>query len=895
MGLLVIAFLAVIIILIIQNNNLKQEIIRLKNQIQKNNTVTNKKDNSASEESKQNFVRHFCPNCGQKLKENAKFCKECGYDLINKKHFKDKIVIENKEVTPVVIKPKRNEKEIKNNFILITGAVLVILSAILFLATTWSTSTNYLKTLILFLMLIVFFITSKIAENILDLKDTGRVFFNIALSYMPIALFSVSLFGVLGEYLSIDGTGKYIYLSSASFITSIIYYIASFKRKNNFLNIGSYLFNTLTVILIALIFTSNFNIVMISLLVYTAFISYLLPKLLSLYSEKINKIFSTTLYVLLSIIMIAALFIESLNDSLTIVTLSLFIIYLLVSKIVVDITLNRKDIYNGIYPVVFEIIVFNLITLITTKFIVMEIGLLIGLLLLTLYQVIKDKKISTSIFIEILLFIPLLYMITLVAETKNEYIILAIVLLITTITYLFNEKLKKFITFLIPILINLLVVNIILRLEINTLFITLISIILFITGIVLENKSKDFSLPFKIINTIFVISSLLLNISVHFENSLFIAVLLLISITYILTGIFKDKNIYKVIGYLFLNLLSIRIFNKLESLQVLTIPLVTIVITILNILIKKSKVKEYLVFQYIISFLSIYIFEVTIHSLIINIILSILFYNFGVEKNNKLKYISILSFIPIIYLKENSILSDSDIMYIVSLAIIGILTFVAYKKKDLNDYSALSFIYIVFHIKEFYDDKYMCLLILIVSSLIHFLITKDKKKDLFKTLMYIFIYILVMIILNDADLIHIVALGSLFTTVLILLITRTVIAKYNKNYKVFEYIGLIINNLITIGLLDSESGAILLIGLFLIAIIFAYITKVGPLLLCSLISLLITVFKLTKDFWLNLSWWIYVLVVGTILIVFAISNEVKEKKGITRKDRLKNLKNKLNL
>ena len=128
MGLLVIAFLAVIIILIIQNNNLKQEIIRLKNQIQKNNTVTNKKDNSASEESKQNFVRRFCPNCGQKLKENAKFCKECGYDLINKKHFKDKIVIENKEVTPVVIKPKRNEKEIKNNYINHRSGISYIIS-----------------------------------------------------------------------------------------------------------------------------------------------------------------------------------------------------------------------------------------------------------------------------------------------------------------------------------------------------------------------------------------------------------------------------------------------------------------------------------------------------------------------------------------------------------------------------------------------------------------------------------------------------------------------------------------------------------------------------------------------------------------------------------------------
>ncbi|WP_298518269.1 zinc-ribbon domain-containing protein [uncultured Methanobrevibacter sp.] len=27
----------------------------------------------------------FCPNCGEELVENARFCKKCGYDLENKK------------------------------------------------------------------------------------------------------------------------------------------------------------------------------------------------------------------------------------------------------------------------------------------------------------------------------------------------------------------------------------------------------------------------------------------------------------------------------------------------------------------------------------------------------------------------------------------------------------------------------------------------------------------------------------------------------------------------------------------------------------------------------------------------------------------------------------------
>lgn len=897
MGILVVGFLIIIIIQLIQNNNLQQEVIRLKNEIQRLKASNNNIESEKSLEKEESNLSKFCPKCGTKLNENAKFCKACGYDIVNKKELvisENKPVAETKMETPIVVKPKRNEKEIKNNFILITGAVLVILSAILFLATTWNTSTNYLKTLILVLMLIVFFITSKIAEDVLDLKDTGKVFFNIALSYMPIVLFSISLFGILGDYLAIDGEGKYIYLSISTLITSVIYYISSSQRDSKFLNIGSYIFQTLAVILTALIFTSNFCIIMASLLLYNAFVSYLLPKMISLYSEKINSVFSTTIFSALSIIMIGTLFTTSILEKITVSTLILWIIYLIVSKIILDIKSNNKILYKGIYPIVFEIIIFNIITLITKEYKFMEIGLLIGLLLLTVYQIIKDKKIEISLFIETLMFMPILYFITLVAEVKNEFIIIIVSILISIATYLFNDKLKKLISFIIPILINFLVINLIVRLEVNTLYIPIISLTLFIIGLLIEKKSESFSLSFKIINTIFVIGSIMGNIDDNYNKILFLFVLVLISLTYILIGIFKDNKIYKVIGYIFLNFVSIRAFKELKDYYVLVIPVVTIILTLLNILVEKSKVKEYMIVQYIVSFISIYMFDITISSIIINLILSVLFYFLVADKESNLKYISIISFIPIIYLKENSILPDTNIMYVVSLVAIAILTLISYKKKKINAYSILSFIFIGFHIIKFYDDKYMNLGLLITTSLVHYLTNTEKLKDLFKSLIYIFTYTLIMVIFKDIKL-ETTSIKTLFTTILIILITRTVILKYNKDYKIFEYIGLIITNVISIGLLKSETDAMILIGLFLIAVIFAYIVKIGPLLLCSLISLLITVFKLTEDFWLNISWWIYVLLIGTILIIFAINNEVKEKKGISKKNRWNDIKNKLNL
>ena len=905
---MVLIALVIIIIIIVQNNKLTQENIRLKKELfelkQKNNEESNwkvfKKEDIENTPIKEK-IKKFCPHCGFQLnpEKKFKFCPSCGFDLIGGQiENKEKIINNNiSEEVIEVQKPKKNEKEIKNNFILITGAILVILSAILFLTTTWDTSNNYLKTIILILMFIVFLTTSKIAEKVLNLPNTARVFYNIALSYIPILLFSISLFGLLGDYLSISGEGKYIYLSLSALLVSTTYYISSTKKNSHFLNIGSYIFEVLTVILTTLIFTSNFNIIIISLLVYNAFISYLLPKIINLYNEKINTRFSTILYISISVILFGLCLTNTIIKELDIVSLILLIVYLFTTKIIIDITCNKKDIYNCIYPIIFEMIIYNILILTISEFLQIEMGLLVGITILTIYQLIKDKCINTSLFIEILLFTPILFLSSLFNNLTNEYIILIVVSTITFITYLFNDKIKDLSSYLLPIFINLFVISIVLRIEITSLTITLISLLLFIAGLTLSKVNKKLSLSFKIISTIFVITSFLINTTFHYGEDLFTIILLLITLTYLIIGISKNKNIYKIIGYIFVNFFILKLFNIInkEDLYVLSIPIAALIITTINMFIKNSKIKEYLIVQYIISFLWIYLFDITIYSLITNIVLSLVFYCFGVEKENKIKYISILSFIPIIYLKENYILSDSNIMYIVSLIVITILSLISYNKKELNDFSILSFIYIVFHIIKFYDDTYMNLIILILSSIIHYLTNKEKVKDLFKCGIYIFSYLLLIKILSDSALKNIVSIKTLLTTLTLLLITRTIISKYNKDYKIFEYIGLALINIISIGLLESELDAMLLIGLFVIEVILSYIMKLGPLLICSLISLLITIFKLTEDFWLNISWWVYVLAVGTILIVFAINNEVKEKRGDTVKQRVKNLKDKFDL
>ena len=109
-------------------------------------------------------------------------------------------------------KVKLTDKEIKNSSILIVGSILIIISALLFLTTTWNVTHNVFKAFILLVMLAVFLSASYIGDKVLNLKQTSKAFYYIALAYIPIIFLAIYLFSLFGDYLSIYGEDKYIYL-----------------------------------------------------------------------------------------------------------------------------------------------------------------------------------------------------------------------------------------------------------------------------------------------------------------------------------------------------------------------------------------------------------------------------------------------------------------------------------------------------------------------------------------------------------------------------------------------------------------------------------------------------------------------------------------------------------
>ena len=63
----------------------------------------------------------------------------------------------------------------------------------------------------------------------------------------------------------------------------------------------------------------------------------------------------------------------------------------------------------------------------------------------------------------------------------------------------------------------------------------------------------------------------------------------------------------------------------------------------------------------------------------------------------------------------------------------------------------------------------------------------------------------------------------------------------------------------------------------------------------AIVNIIINIFALTRIFWFSVPWWVYLLVVGSVLIGFAVKNEANENKSISKGivDNIKSIKDKI--
>ena len=73
------------------------------------------------------------------------------------------------------------------------------------------------------------------------------------------------------------------------------------------------------------------------------------------------------------------------------------------------------------------------------------------------------------------------------------------------------------------------------------------------------------------------------------------------------------------------------------------------------------------------------------------------------------------------------------------------------------------------------------------------------------------------------------------------------------------------------------------------AILVALHTKLNRYLITGILAIAIIFFSQTQNFWISLHWWVYVAVVGVILLAIAVINETERRKGSTLAKRVKDL------
>lgn len=842
----------------------------------------------------------------KKLEKTKKvnFCPNCGYNLnldnsvrnFNNTH--NSYVTNNieKDIDYNHIKKKKmSERELKNNIILIVGSILIILSSIVFLTSTWSLTHSFLKILIIVLIFGVFILSSFVAERFLSLNKTSKIFYNIAIIYIPIGLFSISSFSLLGDYLSINGEGRNIYFTFISIFISIIYYFISKKKSLNIIAYLSIIFHILGIIFFVNLFTNNIIINFSLLLIYSILFTMLYNNKIIYYNDNMHNKSSRIIGISLSVI---SGYLALVNLFISIGSFESILFYILIfvhSYYIYSYTLKNDFVFNIIYPIAIILCNINISYMINDNFRYLQIFIILSNILILLINFIKDKKsnIISLIYItlsSLILWSVTIYYIGIEKLLLNSVMILLSYFILILINYLNNKD--KINSYCLVITSYILIINIICLYDFPTVIVLYFSLLLLLINLL--NKIKSLELPIKYISLINSFIFILYSIFFEMNNIYFlIFIVIYYFVMFMYYYLYNDEK-YKIISYICMYIAIISISSVFE----LGISNYSIFISSLIILIlekcfnnKSKKVCNLLLIEFIINYI-ILLFDISLNNFILLIFTNIIFvlYMKYYKKNNKFYYLVFGSLIPYLYL-ENFIF-NYNYVYFISLFVISLIVSLIWLKKS-SVYYLIFYVFLIFHLFNLSSNVYIDLGIGLLGTYIIYKTNTKYNNDIFKCIMYFISLLLYKNILNDLDLTDIAIIDYGIYILLIILLSRTIFIKYN-NHRIFEYVSLSLLYLITLFNYSSEIDGIMFVFLMLAVVIISYLLKYGPIFIVSLIAILLNVFILTRVFWLNIPWWIYILIIGIVLVVFAIRNETKEKNNVS-KEKFDEFKNKMNL
>lgn len=712
--------------------------------------------------------------------------------------------MENFKSEQIVKSPKieKSKEETKNNFILMTGAFLIVLAAIVFLTSMWDTIGDVFKVGILTLLVGVFLGISKIAKDKFNLPNTSNTFFYIAMAYIPVLSLAIFLINLSSGYLQTSQEQNVFWLI-ACMIMGAIYGLISFKSNKKILCIGSLIMQVLSVIFGVCIFTHSFTVVLASIIAYNLILTITNMYLKSnQFFNSINIFCVTLLITSLAINFITIIFALFLG-----ITLSLIIATLLqIITLLIYVKRTDKLAYVllamlGLFIFVFEIINFE--KLFELSYVVKQIIMLItAIVLFGVGMFSKSEKTQLAARIAVYVFLGLIVFSTWNTQSIPAYVVLYMASAISiVILQLGSDKKYGYLhaAMITGIIGSLLVYDDLIRYEIVKYMMLLTAIVLYIISLFTTDITRKIIKIYT--NVALIMSMMLLN---------------------------NNINIIQALA----NIVSVLLFAR-------------------NI--KNISASEY--------------------------------WNLA----------PLILLLPSIYLTD-FFAEQPYVMQVISILIITCFAFLSIKDKKFNVYSIATYIYWMTQISSLDINKYVNTILFGVISALQVLSYKDQTKNILKAVFYITVLVLYNMIMFDLN-IEMVSIISIGWLTVLGLITRNSLYELNPSLcKIVEYIGFSSVYLWGISSYVNSLDAVLFMALIVGIIIFTYSKNFGPIFLCSVLGEIIMAFSVTREFWMNIPWWIYLLVGGGILISFAVRNEAKENaEGNKLKDKIKQISSKLDI
>lgn len=787
----------------------------------------------------------------------------------------------------IEFREEKVKKNRKNNIIFTIGATFVIVAAVSFLYSTWHVVPDIVKTSIILVFAFLFLGLAKVAEDVFKLSKTAKVFFYMAMVYIPIGLFSISAFGLIGNYLSMSGEGKYVYLSLASFAIMAIYLFYAYKNKDKKLYFSGRVMQLLMIIFFTLIMTEDILNIILVIIIYSVILNIMNCKFESVFKKESELIKDILLYAMTGATLMLTFYWHDEKEWIYKTTY----LFLTTFNFVLSYLKNKKEYLYIISYVLTYVFLYSLMQLIGFGALVQQIIVIMYLCATAYYHnfvnkndIIKNVTNYIDAFLCIILcFIS--YCIDVRTICIKAYVMCMITNIIMYIEYLKNSK-KNLGLFALTLIINFI-------------------LMLFVQGSIVEKSlcqyisTGIFSLIFimflhnekntyiKIIPILYFIANLYtreLIVLKSFNITYLTAVLSMLAFGYLAI---KDKKDYVYRGSSFVLLLSISQYINTD----IAIYVESILITIwavVQMLFAKKEIKTIMKWLIVLSLLYMYSLmfinatdnEITPAKYTLGIIHSLMcMFIFSRSKN--LKFLPLIGLAIPLYSYDIILLGKYDITLIINLAMIVIFAYLSLTGKKDYKYQIVSLVYLLGFICKYSDiNEYVRYAMVFIWSGIQCFYTKGARKDAnlaLTGLAGLFIY---MNMIYDLKIDEITLIRTLGFIIYAYIVLHKIIEKYSKETcRMLESFFFIIVYLISFFMYKDAIDLAIFMFMQACIIVLTYIKRYGPAFIITSCGIIINLIYLTREFWLSIPWWAYLVVVGGILLFFAARNELLENKN----------------